>query len=224
MGSTQAFVNQQLPAARAASARLGIPVSVVLAQWIDETGSGTSKAFLEGNNYAGVSYLDQPEAAVGATLQPGLAPILAYPTRAAGVAGYINRWLEPVYASTRATWATTSDPIAVAQSIEASPWAAAHYGGNGLEQIIAANNLTAYDNTTGPVAAIDTSGTNQATLTSFNLGDPFSGITDWLKTNVLKLVFVGAGLVLIVGGFLRAAAPRARAAVENVAPLAAAAV
>lgn len=220
MGSTPAFINQQLPAARIASARLGIPVSVVLAQWINETGSGSSQAFLEGNNYAGVSYLDAPEAKLGASLQPGLSPILAYPTQAAGLAGYIARWGEPVYAPTRAIWATTTDPITVAQSIEASPWAAGHYGGNGLENLIAENNLTAYDNPNLQPGTGGTNGTTNATLTSAL--NPLSGITDWLKTNVLKLVIVSAGLVLIVGGFLRAAAPRIRQAAETAAPLAAA--
>lgn len=232
VGSTQAFINAQLPAARAAAAQLGIPVSVVLAQWINETGSGSSRAFVEGHNYAGVSYLDQPEAAVGATLQPGLAPILAYPTPAAGVAGYIARWRDPVYAATRKIWSQTSDPIAVARSVEASPWAAGHYGGNGLETLITSLDLTAYDN---PAAGAGTSppppGTT-AELTGFGLHnlDPLNWIGSVLggaKADILKIVLTGAfvtgGLVLIVGGLWRAAAPRVRDAVQTVGPTAAAA-
>lgn len=230
MGSTQAFINQQLGAARAAAGQLGIPTSVVLAQWINETGSGSSRAFVEGHNYAGVSYLDQPEAAVGATLVPGLAPILAYPTPAAGVAGYVARWQEPIYAATRKVWASTSDPIAVARSIEASPWAAGHYGHTGLEELISQYDLTAYDNPATPAPAAG--GTSGAVLTSFPGGnwDPLNwvgGVLSGAKADVLKIVltgvFVTAGLVLVVGGLWRAAAPRVRDVAQQAAPVAAAA-
>lgn len=238
MASTQAFINQELPAARAASSRLGIPVSVILAQWINETGSGSSQAFVDGNNYAGVSYLDSPEVAVGATLGAS-APILSYPTRAAGVAGYIARWLEPVYASTRKSWGTTTDPIAIAKSIEASPWAAGHYGGSGLENLITQNNLTAYDDpnatpgnvsTTAKIPGTDVHIPGTGSGSSL-LPDAFSGITDWLENGLMKTVITGlavsAGLGLIVLGIVRAAAPRVRDAEQHAqaaAPLVAAAL
>lgn len=239
MPSTQAFINQQLPAARAASSQLGIPVSVILAQWINETSSGGSQAFLEGNNYAGISYLDSPEKAVGATLVEGLSPILSFPTQAAGVAGYVSRWLEPVYASTRKIWATTTDPIAVAQSIETSPWAAGHYGGNGLEKLIEQNNLTAYDDPSAQPGAASTTayipgttihipgtGSGSSLLPNINI-NPFASVLDWLQGGLIKVVLTGvavsAGLVLIVLGFARAAAPRVHDAAQEAAPLAAAA-
>lgn len=239
MPSTPAFINEHLADARVASSKLGIPVSVILAQWINETGSGGSPAFVGGHNYAGVSYLDQPEAQVGASLGQ-YSPILSYPTEAAGLAGYIARWLEPVYGPTRQIWTQTSDPITVARSIEQSPWAAGHYGGNGLENLIGQYNLTAYDDPSiqaAPSSGTDTSGTSSSTtsggtsaqLTGFSLNplDWIGGIFSGAKADVLKVVltgtFVTAGLVLIVGGFWRAASPRVEAATQRAAPLAAAA-
>jgi len=248
MGSDTAFVNAQLPAARVASKQLGIPVSVILAQWINETGGGSSEAFVQGNNYAGVSYLDPTEQAVGAEDVAGLYPILAYPTQAAGLAGYVNRWLEPIYAPTRAVWAKTTDPIAVAQSIEQSPWAAGHYGGHGLEDLITQNDLTAYDDPNlkpGSAAGAlpgtgSTGGTQSATLAA-SLSDPFpggswdplnipfeiaSGAEQNIESIVLTGAFVVAGLALIVGGFWRAAGTKVRASTQQAAaaaPVAAAA-
>jgi hypothetical protein len=241
MPSTTAFINSVLADARVASAKLGIPTSVILAQWINETGSGGSTAWNRSHNYAGVSYLDSPEAAVGASLGPD-APILTYPSRAAGLAGYISRWLEPVYAPTRQVWSQTSDPIAVAQSIEASPWAAGHYGGTGLEALIEQNNLTAYDDPSVK-AALPASGDGSVQTTAYLPGthihipgtgsgssilpNPLSGLESSAGKVVLTGVFLTAGLVLIVAGFWRAAAPRIQAAggqAAQVAPLAAAAV
>lgn len=212
---------------------------MILAQWINETGSGSSPAWLRSHNYAGVSYLDQPEAAVGASLGADK-PILTYPSRAAGLAGYIARWLEPVYAPTRQVWAQTQDPIAVAKSIEASPWAGGHYGGNGLENLISSYNLTQFDDPSVQAAPGDlgagssspSSGGTSATTTGFSLNPKtwIDNILGGAKADVLRVVLTGAfvttGLVLIVGGFWRAASPHiaeAKSQAAQVAPLAAAA-
>jgi hypothetical protein len=140
--STQSFIQQYLSDAQVAAQQLGFPVSVVLAQWINETGSGTSQAFNQANNYAGVSnhgMIDQ------------------YPDKRAGLAAYIVRWSDPVYSSTRAAIASnggrSGNPYVAAKAVEQSPWAAGHYGGSGLEALIQQQNLQQYDtgNTNYPV-------------------------------------------------------------------------
>jgi Putative peptidoglycan binding domain/Mannosyl-glycoprotein endo-beta-N-acetylglucosaminidase len=149
----EAFINDVVTGAHAAASALGIPTSVVLAQWADETGWGTSEAFTRGNNFAGVSYLDRFQESLGAHLEDQ-GEILFYPSRADGLAGYLGRWSDPVYTSTRNAWRDHEhDAIAVAADIEASPWAAGHYGGNGLRSIIVQNDLTRFDGEAPPAPA-----------------------------------------------------------------------
>ena len=141
----QAFIDHVLPDAHAAASHLGIPVSPVLAQWMNETGSGTSDAWRNGHNFAGVSTLEPFQESVGAHYGDQGA-ILFYPDEAAGLAGYIARWADGVYDSTRAKWKEANgDARAVAAAIEESPWAEGHYGGGGLRALIMEHNLTRYD-------------------------------------------------------------------------------
>lgn len=141
----EAFYNDVLADAHAAASHLNIPVSVVLAQWANETGYGTSDAFVNGHNYAGVSGLEPFQTSLGAHLGDQ-GDILFYPDRAAGLAGYIGRWADPVYNDTRAQWvAHQGNAFEVAGDVEASPWAAGHYGGNGLKQLITTDNLIRFD-------------------------------------------------------------------------------
>ena len=147
---TQAFIDEVLNDAHAAASHLGIPVSVVLAQWINETGSGTSRAWLEGHNYAGVSILEPYQESLGAHYGDQ-GEILFYPDRAKGLAGYIGRWADGVYDATRHAWAEhPKDALAVANDVEQSPWAAGHYGGNGLRALITQDDLTRYDDGAAP--------------------------------------------------------------------------
>lgn len=132
--SISSFVQQHLSEAQIASEQIGFPVSVILAQWGNETGWGTSSAWRDQHNYAGVSLGGQ---------------IMTFSDYVQGLAGYISRWHEPVYGPTRATVAALggvkANPYDAAKAVEQSPWAAGHYGGNGLEAIIAQNNLQQYD-------------------------------------------------------------------------------
>lgn len=132
--STQSFIQQYLQDAQIASEQIGFPVSVILAQWINETGSGSSPAFRNQHNYAGVSLNGS---------------IMTFSDYVQGLAGYISRWHEPVYGSTRAAISSLggvkANPYDAAKAVERSPWAAGHYGGNGLEALIAQNNLQQYD-------------------------------------------------------------------------------
>lgn len=144
MSSPQQFVNDVLPDAQIASSRTGVPVSVILAQWANETGWGSSPAFTQGNNYAGVS----PGGSVG-----------SYPSRSAGLAAYIQTLLSPLYAAVRSAGSAAGAAVALGQS----PWAGSRYdnayygqgpGGPGsiLLGEISANNLTRYD-TAGPTTS-----------------------------------------------------------------------
>lgn len=143
------FIHDVLPDARSAASHLGIPVSPVLAQWINETGAGTSRAWLEGHNYAGVSGVEGVQTQLGAHLA-GDGAILYYPNRQAGLQGYITRWADGVYDATRDAWRTNGEPHAVAAAIEASPWAGGHYGGDGLRHLMDELNLTQFDGAEQP--------------------------------------------------------------------------
>lgn len=147
--TTDQFIEDVLADAHAAASHLGIPVSPVLAQWINETGSGTSRAWREGHNYAGVSIMEGAQAQLGAHYA-GEGQILFYPDRHAGLAGYILRWADGVYDSTRQKWHDRNDSRDVAIAIEESPWAAGHYSGNGLRELIAEHNLTRFDGAGAP--------------------------------------------------------------------------
>lgn len=147
----QTFINEVLGDAHAAASHLGIPVSPILAQWCDETGFGTSDAWLNGHNYAGVSTLEKFQEELGAHYGDQ-GRILFYPNRAAGLAGYIGRWADEVYTDTRRAWqAHSHDPYQVAQDVEMSPWAEGHYGGDGLKRLMMQENLTQYDGQAPPV-------------------------------------------------------------------------
>jgi hypothetical protein len=50
------FIDPWLADAKSAHAQTGVLTSVILAQWLDETANFSSRAFVSGNNYAGVSY------------------------------------------------------------------------------------------------------------------------------------------------------------------------
>lgn len=151
MGQHDQFIQEVLPEATQAARALGIPTSVVLAQWINETGGGTSDAWKDGHNPAGISILEPAMERLGAHIPAGWGELLAFPDVNHGLLAYIIRWNEPVYAATRARWAQNQDPVAVAQAIQDSPWAAGHYDHHGLVDLINEDNLRQYDEATTPV-------------------------------------------------------------------------
>jgi hypothetical protein len=148
--SAQSWIQDVLPDAQLASNRTGVPVSVILAQWGNETGWGTSQAWTAGNNYAGVS--------------PG-GSVANYPTRAAGLAAYIDTLLDPRYNAVRSA-GTVGGAI---DALATSGWAQSQYAfsysgqtgpggdsgpGSLLRANVTQNNLAAYDTpgTTGLTA------------------------------------------------------------------------
>lgn len=132
------FVTNYAGAAARAAADTGLWTSVVLAQWCDETAYGTSRAFLYGNNFAGVS--------------PG-GVVASYPSQAAGLAAYVETMNLAYYDPVRA--AKDAGAREQALALGASPWAAGHYeaigGGPGsaLVAIIDALDLMKYDGAEG---------------------------------------------------------------------------
>ena len=114
-----------------AAPRVGLWNSVVLAQWADETGWGTSDYWTVGHNPAGIS--------------PG-GVVASYPTVQAGIDAYVETMNLPYYDEVRA--AKNQGNIAQAAALGASPWAGGHYGnppGADLENIIRENDLGRFD-------------------------------------------------------------------------------
>ena len=149
---TQAFIDDVLGYAREAATELRIPVSPILAQWIDETGSGSSTLFRECNNFAGVfGNADAQVEKLGAHIEPH--GFLCYPDHATGVKGYVMRWRDPVYATTRDAWVAADNPVDVARAMQFSPWASGHYNYRDLVDLIEQLDLTKYDSGNIPTPA-----------------------------------------------------------------------
>lgn len=202
--SNQSFLASVTPDAQIASARTGVPVAVILAQWAIETGWGTSPAWLQGNNYAGVSY--------GGSVN-------SFPDRAAGLAAYINVMNQSDYATVR----SAGGDAAAAAALGASPWAASHYAdasgvqGSLLDDVITENNLTQYD--TGGTATLLASPLGPAGNAA---GDVVGGVTsaavgsvvDALQPILLKGLLLTGGVALVVLAGWKATTG-ARATVKN---------
>lgn len=91
--SLGSFVQSLLPWAQNASAATGLPTDFILSQWALETGSGTSPAFLSGNNVGGIG--------------PGTPNY--YPSLDAGVNAYVTTINSPRYAGAN----SVGSPLAI---------------------------------------------------------------------------------------------------------------
>lgn len=137
------FFDDALPYARRAHEATGVNVSVILAQWADETAFGTSPDWTAKHNPGNVS--------------PG-GVVASYPTLDAGVDAWIATMNSADYAAVRAPVGATAQCYALG----ASPWASGHYEADGpppgedLVKIIANYELAVYD---GPMASSDFIGT-----------------------------------------------------------------
>jgi len=132
------FAAQVLPYAQAAELATGVLVSVILAQWANETDWGTSPAWVVGHNPAGIS--------------PG-GVIARYPSVRAGVSAYIATMFDPDYGPVRAALGWNAQAVALGRS----PWAAGHYDngdgpGSSLVELIRENVLWLYDGPTKDVS------------------------------------------------------------------------
>ena len=124
------FISTYYPYADYASQKTGIPILTILAQWLDETGAGTSsvgKAFTQGYNLAGIkAYGNQ------ATV-PGT-PYAAYnsPNDA------VNAWIQNINSDIYKKYNIPStNPISSANALAESPWSGSNYGiTNGVNNLI----------------------------------------------------------------------------------------
>lgn len=131
-----AYIAQVLPAAQKQSQRTGIPVSVFLTQSGYETGWGTSGWWRNNLNPAGI----------GVTGAAGAGQSFASVDQA--FAAYADKLLgqgEAGQGQFVADVNAQAGPTKLLQDLEASPWAAGHYSGHGLETTFASLNLAQYD-------------------------------------------------------------------------------
>lgn len=124
------FFAEALPWAQQAHPPTSVFVSVILAQWADETGFG-GPDWSPNNNPGNVGSYDNQ-------------PVATFPTLQAGVDAYIQTMNLPYYTAVREskTWATQAHALGL------SPWASGHYGappGADLISIINTYDLTKYD-------------------------------------------------------------------------------
>ena len=150
------FFSDYLATAKKASAQTGVLVSVILAQWGDETGYGGSVAFVQGHNFAGVTIPGSPM----------ITGVTAYQNNAAGLASYIQTMNLSTYSTVRSARGWNSQCVALGES----RWSTAHYdakdylagrpiGSPGIDliTIIETNNLTQYDTgSSGPATTART--------------------------------------------------------------------
>lgn len=216
MSRQATFFAERAGDARLASQRTGVPASVILAQWAVETGYGTSAAFRDGWNYAGVS--------------PG-GRIARYSSQAEGLAAYISTLLHPRYAPVRTAGAADS----AARQLGRSPWAESRYGGDGrqLLQVMGSNNLAAFDDPKFTPAifpilpflppVLDKGREMLGDKAKDLAGDALGGLVD--ITGIRETVLVGVGVlgasVLVVAGMWRLAQPAVSGAVDKVTSVAA---
>ena len=107
----QAFYEAMAPYAKGVAQKVGgILPQTILVQWADETGYGTSRAFLEGHNPAGISFNGH---------------LITFQSLEQGVSRYQQilqidaGWYRPVCQAEGVT--------AQLKALGASPWAASHY-------------------------------------------------------------------------------------------------
>lgn len=192
------FFTEVLGDAKTASAATGLLPSVILSQWQDETAGGTSKAFVKGNNYAGISY----------------AGVSSFPTRAAGLNAYISVILQSTYVKVRMAvgWQ------AQAMALGLSPWAAGHYDaadyfaagqppdgtwtppnpGVDLINIIRQNNLTQYDGASAQNIAPNSASATRALSALPPIAAPPLGLSSYVSVG--QFAINGSSFDLIVSG------------------------
>jgi flagellum-specific peptidoglycan hydrolase FlgJ len=143
------FFTKMLPYAKAASDKLNIPVSVILAQWANESGFGTSSLAQRAGNYAGITH-------TGYSIDAGASG--AYADYKNNMDMFIKDYTRVMnlsyYKDVRAA-VSVDDTIT---ALSKSPYAESGYnGGKSLLSIIKQYGLTKYDN--GSVADPTDAGT-----------------------------------------------------------------
>jgi hypothetical protein len=161
-----------------------IPVSVILAQWILETGGFTSDLWRLANNFAGIKYHGAYDKRNGFT---------KYPDQDSGFADWVRTIGLGYYDKVRTVAKSNASPEAVIKALGDSPWDAGHYdNGKGpgssllalwkLEQLSVFDNLPVINGLVGSVTVPSSK------------PQEFSGDT---KKYYIRLDFAGESLVKI---------------------------
>jgi len=131
------FFKKMLPYASDASEKLGIPKSVILAQWANESNYGRSNVSLNANNYGGIKDTGRYQK-YGAYAK--------YPTLSDFVDDYVRVLNLSYYDDVREI--KTNNPVEeTLADLSKSPYAESGYGGGSwLASIIKQFDLTKYDN------------------------------------------------------------------------------
>jgi len=111
----KAFITKYLPYAKVAEKETGVPKEVILAQWVQETGAGTSSVFRNNLNFAGIK-----------DFQKG--GYKKYNSIEEGVAGWIKTIKLSYYDDVRSAGTVEG----AAKALVASPWEESGYQGGKL--------------------------------------------------------------------------------------------
>lgn len=139
------FFSTMQPYAAKASAALGIPVGVILAQWANESARGTSTLAKSSNNFAGINH-SANSIAIGSD-----GVFAKYQSKDQFVQDYI-RVMSLSYYDTVRSEGKSGDVMGTIRALGASPWAGSHYGysaagepGQNLNDLYYAENLSRFD-------------------------------------------------------------------------------
>jgi len=146
------YFEQMAPYAAKASAALGIPKSVILAQWSWETAFGTNRGSKDLNNHGGIKYVGASTQDYESSMYAGYASIDSF------VDDYVRVLSLRYYDDVRKAGATPGIEDDT-KALGASPYAESGYAnGNNILQRITQYGLTAFDGISGtgnPVGNVD---------------------------------------------------------------------
>ena len=133
------YFEKMEPYAAKASAALGIPKSVILAQWSWETAFGTNRGSRDLNNHGGIKYVGAKTQDYESGMYAGYASIDGF------VDDYVRVLSLKYYDDVRKAGATPGIEDDT-KALGASPYAESHYAnGNNILQRIQQYGLTAFD-------------------------------------------------------------------------------
>lgn len=179
--SREQYYSKMKPYADRAAQSLGIPVSVILAQWSLETGSGTSAAAKNNNNHAGIK-----SNSLGSEYNGGT--YAGYRSLDGFVKDYIRVMNLSYYDKVRAAG---NNVDAVVRALDASPWAEDKQYGNKIMSIIKGT----------PVTGIGSGGSSSGNITLpqnvLKLGDIVGQVNTASPEQLKQWAVIGLGAVML---------------------------
>ena len=177
------YFQKLAPFAEKASARLNIPMSVILAQWSWESAFGESDLVKRSNNHAGIKYIP------GVSIAKGKTGMYAdYKDMTQFVDDYVRVMSLGYYAQVRSA-------VSVEDTVKAlgnSPWAESKYAeGSGVPGANLLRRITEYKLTT-----YDKAGTPTGNL---DFGSISNRVQVMSQSDLIKYATIGLGVVIIAG-------------------------